>query len=206
MRPQTRPVVVQPKQQENFKPVSILSSSKSHDWSDMSNSALKMFEASNKRWAAENNVENNFLVPSFNTSTQSLFKDNKFDNFSNRIMTPMFQDHPIKIETFVTESDRYVLTLDVRQFKAEEIQVKVADETISVSGKHEEKQDEGNFSYQEYSRKHSLPPGVRASDVKCVLSSDGILTITAPRKEQPALQQSERTIAIKHSGLPAIRV
>lgn len=109
MRPQTRPVVVQPKQQENFKPVSILSSSKSHDWSDMSNSALKMFEASNKRWAAENNVENNFLVPSFNTSTQSLFKDNKFDNFSNRIMTPMFQDHPIKIETFVTESDRYVV-------------------------------------------------------------------------------------------------
>jgi len=193
-------------------PVSILSSSKSKssDFNDLS--ALNMFESSNKRWARED--MDDFLLPSL--TSPSLLRD-KFDNFSNQAMTsmsmprPAFRQmqldaHPIKIDTFVTEADKYVLTLNVEKFKPDEIQVKVTDDTISVTGKHEEKQDEANFSCQEYSRKHTLPPGVKADDVKCALSLSGVLTISAPRKELPALRQHEITIPIKHSGLPAIRV
>lgn len=224
-------------------PVSILSSSKSKssDFNDLS--ALNMFESSNKRWIRDD--MDDFVLPSL--TSPSLLKD-KFDSFSNHAMTSMsmprpafrqmqMDHHPIKIDTFVTESDKYVvsfskkklgdnftkkylsrnntqcfssflsqLTLNVEKFKPDEIQVKVTDDTISVTGKHEEKQDEANFSCQEYSRKHTLPPGVKADDVKCALSLSGVLTISAPRKEFHALQQREITIPIKHSGLPAIRV
>jgi crystallin alpha B len=90
----------------------------------------------------------------------------------------------------------------VQQFKPEELQVKITDDTISITGKHEEKQDERNFSCQEYSRKHSLPQGVKADDVKCRMSVDGILTVTAPRKvQQPALENVGRTIPIQHSAI-----
>jgi len=188
-------------------PVSIL---KSSDWTG--NQALKRFEDTNKRWARDD--IDDFVLPSLLPS-RSLLKD-RFDNFTSQsMMTPMFsrglafpmQDHPIKIETFATEVDRYVLTLNVQQFKPDELQVKVTDDTIHVTGKHEEKQDDANFSCQEYSRRHTLPPGVKADDVKCALGLSGILTISAPRKELPTLQH-ERSIPIKHSGqtLPAIRV
>jgi HSP20 family molecular chaperone IbpA len=93
----------------------------------------------------------------------------------------------------------------VKQFKPEELKVNITDSTISVSAKHEDKKDQHNFSCQEFSRSHTLPPGVKADDVKCELSSDGVLTISAPKPVQKSRPSRETNIPIQHI-VPAIRV
>jgi len=94
----------------------------------------------------------------------------------------------------------------VNQFTPDELQVKITDTTISVSAKHEDKRDEHNFSCQEFSRSHTLPHGVKPDDVKCELSSDGVLTISAPKPAPAkALHNKETNIPIQHIA-PAIRV
>jgi len=168
-------------------------------------SALKAFEEDNKRWARDDieNFQFPTLLSPISLHSKTAMRE-KFDSFKDQVMAPVvFKDYPTKIDTFVAESDKYVLTLDVHRFKPEELEVKVTDDSVSITGKHEERQDEKNFSSQEYSRKHTLPPGVKADDINCRFSSGGVLTISAPRKEQPAISHVERTIPIKHSTIRA---
>uniref|UniRef100_A0A1A7Y466 Alpha-crystallin B chain n=1 Tax=Iconisemion striatum TaxID=60296 RepID=A0A1A7Y466_9TELE len=79
------------------------------------------------------------------------------------------------------EKDRYVINLDVKHFSPDELSVSVSDEYITVHAKHEGRQDDYGFVSREFLRKYRLPSGVSAADVTSTLSSDGVLTITAPR-------------------------
>uniref|UniRef100_A0A672GY05 Alpha-crystallin B chain n=1 Tax=Salarias fasciatus TaxID=181472 RepID=A0A672GY05_SALFA len=90
------------------------------------------------------------------------------------------------------EKDRYVIYLDVKHFSPDELSVNVSDEFITIHGKHEERQDDHGYVSREFLRKYRLPAGVSSADVKSSLSSDGVLTITAPR----ASPGPERTIPI----------
>ncbi|CAL8112840.1 unnamed protein product [Orchesella dallaii] len=114
------------------------------------------------------------------------------------------KEHPLKIESFKIEGDKYELKLNVQTFKPEEIQVKITDRWISIIGEHEDRTDERNFSRQEFLRKYSLPNEVTADDITCELSSDGYLLISAP-KMQEKLKISEIPIPVTltghHSGI-----
>ncbi|XP_017273510.1 alpha-crystallin A chain-like [Kryptolebias marmoratus] len=79
------------------------------------------------------------------------------------------------------EKDRYVIFLDVKHFSPDELSVNVSDDFITVHAKHEDRQDDHGFVSREFLRKYRLPSGVSAADVTSNLSSDGMLTITAPR-------------------------
>lgn len=74
------------------------------------------------------------------------------------------------------------VNLDVQQFKPEEINVKVVDDFIVVDGKHEERQDKHGFISRQFTRKYKLPPNVNVDAIQSKLSSDGILSIVAPKK------------------------
>ncbi|XP_008276972.1 alpha-crystallin B chain [Stegastes partitus] len=80
-----------------------------------------------------------------------------------------------------TEKDRYVIYLDVKHFSPEELSVNVSDEFITIHAKHEERQDDHGYVTREFLRKYRLPSGVTVAEVTSSLSSDGVLTITAPR-------------------------
>ncbi len=79
--------------------------------------------------------------------------------------------------TFISQ-----VSLDVQQFKPEEINVKVVDDHVVVEGKHEERQDKHGFISRQFTRRYLLPPNVNIEAVKSSLSSDGILSISAPKK------------------------
>lgn len=98
-------------------------------------------------------------------------------------------------------SDKFHINLDVQQFSPEEISVKATENSILVEGKHEEKQDEHGYISRHFVRRYALPEGHDANQVVSSLSSDGILTISAPKK---ALPESEdlRTIQIVQTGQP----
>ncbi|XP_053676612.1 protein lethal(2)essential for life-like [Anopheles nili] len=97
-------------------------------------------------------------------------------------------------------SDKFQINLDVQQFSPEEISVKYVDKCIVVEGKHEEKEDEHGFITRSFVRRYMLPNGHSENDIVSSLSSDGILTITCPKKELE--QKKERAIPITHTGQP----
>ncbi|XP_062550381.1 protein lethal(2)essential for life-like [Armigeres subalbatus] len=98
-------------------------------------------------------------------------------------------------------SDKFQINLDVQHFAPEEVTVKATDNSIIVEGKHEEKQDEHGQISRHFVRRYKLPVGHDASQIVSSLSSDGILTISAPKKALPE-PEGLRTIPIVQTGQP----
>ncbi|KPP63168.1 alpha-crystallin B chain-like [Scleropages formosus] len=99
------------------------------------------------------------------------------------------------------DRERFVINLDVKHFSPEELTVKVNGEFIEVHGKHEDRQDDHGFVSREFVRKYKIPAGVVPSVITSSLSSDGVLTIMAPRKLEDI---PERTIPITREDKPAV--
>lgn len=72
--------------------------------------------------------------------------------------------------------------LDVQQFSPEEITVKTVSNNIIIEAKHEERQDEHGYVSRQFLRRYVLPPSHDVNNITSSLSSDGVLTITAPKK------------------------
>ncbi|XP_058457149.1 protein lethal(2)essential for life-like [Malaya genurostris] len=96
-------------------------------------------------------------------------------------------------------NDGFQVSVDVQQFAPEEISVKMVNDYITVEGKHEEKQDEHGYVSRHFIRKYRLPDGHDSANVVSSLSSDGVLTIKAPKliTTDPS---AERTIPIVQTG------
>lgn len=101
--------------------------------------------------------------------------------------------------TIQQDKDKFQVILDVQQFAPNEITVKTSGNSIIVEGKHEEKQDEHGFISRHFVRRYLLPQDHNINDVVSSLSSDGILTVTAPKK---TIQQTtgERVVPITQTG------
>nr|CAH7724075.1 unnamed protein product [Callosobruchus chinensis] len=98
--------------------------------------------------------------------------------------------------------DKFQANLDVQQFKPEEITVKVTgDNVLTIEGKHEEKPDEHGHIYRHFVRRYTVPKNFDIGKVESKLSSDGVLSITAPRIEDDKTEH--KTIPITQTGEPA---
>ncbi|XP_061074045.1 alpha-crystallin B chain-like [Conger conger] len=91
------------------------------------------------------------------------------------------------------DRDRFIINLDVKHFSPEELRVKINGEFIKIHGKHEDQLDEHGSVSREFVRRYKLPVGVDPGSVTSSLSSTGVLTVSAPRKNADL---PERTIAI----------
>lgn len=107
--------------------------------------------------------------------------------------------------TVQADRNKFQVTLDVQQFDPEEISVKVVGKNVVVEGKHEEKQDEHGWISRQFVRKYLVPEQCDIEELKSSLSSDGVLTIVAPRKDPDPQSQKERVIKIQATGQPALR-
>ncbi|KAK6643580.1 Protein lethal(2)essential for life [Polyplax serrata] len=106
--------------------------------------------------------------------------------------------------TVHSDKDKFQVILDVQQFAPSEIVVKTQDNIVVVEGKHEEKQDEHGFISRHFVRKYVLPSDIEPLDIMSSLSSDGVLTISAPKKTLPTVT-GERIVTINQTGQPAIK-
>lgn len=89
--------------------------------------------------------------------------------------------------------------VDVQHYKPEEISVKLEDNVVVVEGKHEERSDAHGTISRQFVRKFALPQGVVNVDkLQSNLSTDGVLTITAPRLD--AIENKSRSIPIQKTG------
>ncbi|XP_077298889.1 heat shock protein 23-like [Arctopsyche grandis] len=100
-----------------------------------------------------------------------------------------------RVSSDVATSDNYEVQLDVKDFTPDEISVKIINRQVVVEAK-TEKENEHVFESKHLIRKYTLPDGCKTEDVVTSLSSEGLLTVTAPRlkiEEQP----KERLVPIK---------
>lgn len=98
------------------------------------------------------------------------------------------------------ENTGFEVNVDVQQFKPEEITVKVVDNSIVVEAKHEERRDEHGYVSRQFTRRYVLPEDCDLDKVASNLSSDGVLTLFAPKKQ--AITSGERVIPVIHTGGP----
>ncbi|XP_053474131.1 crystallin, alpha B, b [Ictalurus furcatus] len=99
------------------------------------------------------------------------------------------------------EKDCFTINLDIKHFAPEELSVKISGDYIQVHAKHEDRQDDHGFISREFLRKYRVPSGVDPASITSSISSDGVLTITAPRKASDA---PERFISITREDKPAV--
>ncbi|XP_069691051.1 alpha-crystallin A chain-like [Periplaneta americana] len=103
------------------------------------------------------------------------------------------------------DKENFKVNLDVQHFTPEEITVKTVDNFVVVEGKHGERLDEHGFVTREFKRRYKLPAECETESVKSSLSSDGVLTITAPKKALPPSSGNERVVAITQTKAPAVK-
>ncbi|KAG6443655.1 protein lethal(2)essential for life [Manduca sexta] len=96
------------------------------------------------------------------------------------------------------DKDKWQINVDVQHFAPDEITVKIANGYIVIEGKHEEKQDEHGFISRQFVRRFKLPEDSNPDCVESKLSSDGVLTVIAPRKAD--MLKGERAVPITHTG------
>lgn len=97
------------------------------------------------------------------------------------------------------DENGFQFRVDVQQFKPEEVTVTLKDNIVIVEGKHEERSDAHGSISRQFTRKFALPKGqVDMEKLQSNLSSDGVLTITAPKLQ--AIEGSSRVIPITKTG------
>ncbi|XP_076305421.1 protein lethal(2)essential for life-like [Tachypleus tridentatus] len=103
------------------------------------------------------------------------------------------------------EADKFQVLLDVSHFAPNEINVKTVENFVVIEGKHEEKPDEHGLISRQFVRRYMLPKEVDPETVQSSLSSDGILTVEAPKKALEGEQPNERVVQIQMSDKPALK-
>ncbi|XP_026733877.1 protein lethal(2)essential for life-like [Trichoplusia ni] len=98
-----------------------------------------------------------------------------------------------------TDKTKMTINLDVQHFTPDELNVKTVGNFVVVEGRHEEKKDEHGYITRRFVRRYQLPEGVAPENVESRLSSDGVLTIIAPRKT-PEAATGERKVQITQTG------
>merc|ERR1712213_70665 len=129
-----------------------------------------MRQDSKSRWENGWMFPRRWMLPALNTdfpSNMDIFKDKK-DNEVIRVKE---------------DEDKMEVSLDTSQYRPDELKGCVNDGVLVVEGKHEERAEDGTKMVSRmFSRKYTLPSSAKQEEVASNLSSDGVLVITAPKK------------------------
>ena len=74
------------------------------------------------------------------------------------------------------------VTVNLGDFKSNEINVKLVDQFLEVCAEHDEKPDEEGHIFRRIKRRYLLPRNVDFDNLKATLSDDGTLVVCAQKK------------------------
>lgn len=167
------------------------------DWWEDFDSPLRSSRLLDQHFGTGLRADDLFSSLPTRTPTSSLLRSGYYRPWRNTALTRQDSGSTLNVD-----KDKYQIILDVQQFTPEEITVKTTDKYIVVEGKHEEKQDEHGYVSRHFTRRYLLPSGHDPNDIVSTLSSDGVLTVTAPKKSLPE-SNPERSVPIQQTGQPA---
>ena len=76
------------------------------------------------------------------------------------------------------------MTLNLGDFKSNEINVKIVDNSLVVCAEHEEKPDDHGHVYRHVKRRYMLPRNVDLEQMNATMSDKGQLVVCAPKKPE----------------------
>lgn len=109
------------------------------------------------------------------------------NNISNANTSSSSSDNSVQIKN---EKDKFIVTVDSKDFKPEELKVSTFDNVLKIEGKHIEENDSGNCSKyvsRQFSRSYTLPSDCKVQEMTSSFGS-GKLTVNVP-KAKPAIQE-----------------
>ncbi|XP_075960941.1 heat shock protein beta-8 [Anarhichas minor] len=98
--------------------------------------------------------------------------------YTSRYGEPSSRGSPTTTTTS-TGGEPWKVCVNVHSFKPEELTIKTRDGFVDVSGKHEEKQEEGGIVTKNFTKKIQIPIDVDPVTVFASLSPEGVLIIEA---------------------------
>uniref|UniRef100_S4PT39 Heat Shock Protein 20.1 n=1 Tax=Pararge aegeria TaxID=116150 RepID=S4PT39_9NEOP len=143
------------------------------------------------------------------TITESDFEDSspwfRFPPFGNIFapLTKLFSSFADIGPKILVEDDKFRVIVNVKDYKKEDLKVKVKGDFILVQGAHEAKHDDHDLFASQFFHTYTLPLNASASDVTASLSSDGYLDVTAPINGADENNKVvEREVPIVETGKP----
>lgn len=85
----------------------------------------------------------------------------------------------------VSDKEKFLVNLNVKRFKPDELRIKVKNRYITVEGRHKDKDGEQQFMANHFVQKFVMPPGSKQEEVTAVLKENGVLSISVPKHELP---------------------
>ncbi|CAJ0596994.1 unnamed protein product [Cylicocyclus nassatus] len=112
---------------------------------------------------------------------------NEYMRDFDRMMYPYWReaDHSVlhvanETQQLVDDDKKFAVSLDVSQFRPEELNVHLDGRELTVEGKQEHKGD-NSFIHRSFVRKWTLPENVNLEAIRTELSDKGHLSVEAPK-------------------------
>ncbi|KAJ1353337.1 hypothetical protein KIN20_009943 [Parelaphostrongylus tenuis] len=97
-------------------------------------------------------------------------------------------------QQMVNDDKKFAVSLDVSQFRPEELKVHLEGRELTIEGKHQHK-DDTNYMERSFVRKWTLPEDIDQEALRTQLNDAGHLCIEAPKVGLPSAQK--RSIPIE---------
>merc|ERR1711917_201882 len=152
-----------------------------------------MLESSQQEGSKENNAAGNEARDLMRQDSKTRWENGWM--FPRKWMLPALKPDMMKdLDLFKSKDNEVIrvkdddtkmeVSLDTSQYRPDELKVSIDKGVVTVEGKHEEKAEDGSKMVSRmFSRKYTLPADAKSEEVASNLSSDGVLVITAPKKQ-----------------------
>ncbi|XP_046870575.1 heat shock protein beta-8 [Hypomesus transpacificus] len=127
-------------------------------------------------WTRPTRLSSRLSTP-FSGSLRSGFPT-RLSTGASPVYSTRYSESPRSSPT-LTPGEPWKVCVNVHSFKPEELNVKTKEGFVEVSGKHEEKQDEGGIVTKNFTKKIQIPGEVDPLSVFASLSPEGVLIIEA---------------------------
>jgi HSP20 family protein len=126
----------------------------------------------------------------------------RIDRAFDELITGSRKSHRLSIDV-IEAKDRFLMRADVPGIEPDDVKIEIEDDTLTVSGEHEESKEEKKDNYVRrerhygsFSRSMSVPKGIDADDIEATIS-DGVLEVSIPKPKSTQTQQNKVEIKPK---------
>uniref|UniRef100_A0A3Q2VDR9 Heat shock protein b8 n=3 Tax=Haplochromini TaxID=319058 RepID=A0A3Q2VDR9_HAPBU len=129
-------------------------------------------------WARPGRLSTRLSSSPFSSSLRTGFPPRQTTG-GPQLYTSRYGEPSSRSSPTTTCGEPWKVCVNVHSFKPEELHVKTRDGFVEVSGKHEEKQEEGGIVTKNFTKKIQIPTDVDPLTVFASLSPEGVLIIEA---------------------------
>ncbi|KAJ1349297.1 hypothetical protein KIN20_004789 [Parelaphostrongylus tenuis] len=124
-----------------------------------------------------------------------------FRHMERMMFAPLFRTVPYEIvdrsaSEIIDNESKFAVSLDVSQFKPENLKVNIDGHRLTIEGKEELKEDNG-YSMRSFTRQFVLPGDVNLDAIRSSLSDKGQLSVEAPKLARSS-ESAGKSIPIEH--------